>query len=248
MNRALEERVAERTKELIRINKDLENFVYTASHDLKTPIINIEGLMRALQETLVENDVKLEEADAILNMIATSINRFRDTLTDLTEVAKLQYQEEDNQAIVSFEEILGDVTSNIKCMIHDAEAEIIQDFSLAPGVAYSRKNLRSIIYNLVSNAIKYKSPDRKPVINICSYPVDDYVVLSVQDNGLGLREQDHDKVFSMFTRLHDHTEGTGVGMSIVKRIVENSDGKIELSSELGKGSTFKIYIKYSNQF
>ncbi|TXK48762.1 response regulator [Pontibacter qinzhouensis] len=243
LNRELEQRVQDRTKELIKINKDLENFVYTASHDLKAPITNIEGLIKALQETLNDNCVELAETNSILQMIDNSIDRFKNTLTDLTEVAKLQYQEEISHDCINFEEILDDVKSHIKRMIQESEAEIYEDFSFAPGVVFSRKNLRSIVYNLVSNAIKYRDPVRKPVIKVSTYPEDAYIVLAVQDNGLGLKEQDHQKVFSMFTRLHDHTEGTGVGMTIVKRIVENSDGKIELESELGKGTVFKVYFK-----
>ncbi len=242
-NRELEERVRDRTKELTKINKDLENFVYTASHDLKAPITNIEGLIKALQETLVENCVQLEETTSILEMIDTSIDRFKNTLADLTEVAKLQYEEETVHDRVGFQEIMDDVKLHIKRMIQESEAEIIEDFTQSPDLVFSRKNLRSIIYNLVSNAIKYRSPLRRPQIRVSTYPEGDYSVLAVQDNGLGLKEQDHQKVFSMFTRLHDHTEGTGVGMTIVKRIVENSDGKIELESELGKGSTFRIYFK-----
>ncbi|MFT2010710.1 hybrid sensor histidine kinase/response regulator [Pontibacter sp. 13R65] len=243
MNRELELRVQDRTKELIKINKDLENFVYTASHDLKAPITNIEGLIKALQETLSDNCVELEESNSILQMIDNSIDRFKNTLTDLTEVAKLQYQEESNHDSVSFQEILDDVKSHIKRMIQESDAEIEEDFLKVPGVVYSRKNLRSIVYNLVSNAIKYRHPLRQPKIKVSTYQEGAYVVLAVQDNGLGIKTQDHHKVFSMFTRLHDHTEGTGVGMTIVKRIVENSDGKIELESELGQGSLFKVYFK-----
>lgn len=242
-NRELEKRVEERTRELTRINKDLENFVYTASHDLKAPIINIEGLIKALKESLVENCVELEEIESLFDMADNAIFRFKNTLLDLTEVARLQHQEDDASDKISFREILEDVKSNIKCMIQETDAEIIEDFIEAPEVVYSRKNLRSIIYNLVSNGIKYKALDRKPVIKVSTFVADGFTVLSVQDNGLGIREQDHQKVFSMFTRLHDHTEGTGVGMTIVKRIVENSDGRIELRSELGQGSVFEVYLK-----
>ncbi|MER2997917.1 sensor histidine kinase [Pontibacter populi] len=243
INQELEERVKERTKELTRVNKDLDNFVYTASHDLKAPINNIEGLMKALHETLQEKNLELSDVTPILNMIDDSVCRFKSTLLDLTEVAKVQYEEATEEDIVHFKEILDDVKLNIKDLIKSYEATIVDDFAQAPEMLFSKKNLRSIIYNLVSNSIKYSSPDRKPEIKIITTPTEGGVLLTVQDNGLGLKKEDQAKVFGMFKRLHSHVDGTGVGLAIVKRIVENCDGHIEFESELGKGSIFRIYLK-----
>ncbi|WP_242927379.1 sensor histidine kinase [Pontibacter vulgaris] len=243
INQELEERVKERTKELTRVNKDLDNFVYTASHDLKAPINNIEGLMVALHETLQEKQLDLKDVEPILGMINGSISRFKNTLLDLTEVAKVQHNEGHEKDTVSFEEILEDVELNIKDLIKRYDATIKADFSQAPEIIFSRKNLRSIIYNLVSNSIKYSAPGRKPEIEITASVEDVYTLLTVRDNGLGLKKEDHEKAFGMFTRLHAHVEGTGVGLAIVKSIVENCDGKIEFESELGKGSVFKVYLK-----
>lgn len=247
INRELEERVRERTIELTRVNKDLDNFVYTASHDLKAPINNVEGLMVALSEVLQSDEPDEEELSAILKMINDAISRFKNTLLDLTEVARLQHQEENSaQDSITFEEIFADVKINIQHLIERHEATIHVDFSLAPDVIFSRKNLRSIVYNLVSNAIKYSSPERKPEIHISTFKIEGYTVFKVQDNGLGVKKGDQAKVFSMFKRLHAHVEGTGVGLAIVKRIVENSDGRIEFESELGEGSTFTVYLKTGN--
>lgn len=244
LNQLLEERVEERTRELIKVNKDLDNFVYTASHDLKAPINNIEGLMTALQETLEEKQLGLDQVMPIMDMVNDAIGRFKSTLLDLTEVAKLQHQ--DTVAApetVNFKELLEDVKAHIKDLIKRYDATVVDDFSDAPEMVFSRKNLRSILYNLVSNAIKYSSLDRRPEIRITTSVAGEYTLLSVRDNGLGLRKQDQDKVFGMFKRLHSHVEGTGVGLAIVKRIVENCDGKIELESELGTGTEFKLYLK-----
>lgn len=243
INQELEERVKERTRELTKVNKDLDNFVYTASHDLKAPINNIEGLMVALDETLQEKGSNREDVAPILQMIRDAIGRFKNTLQDLTEVAKVQYEEVAGQDSVSFQEILDDVRLNIKDLISQYDATITADFSQLPDIVFSRKNLRSIIYNLVSNSIKYSSPDRKPEVSISTATEDGYTLLTVRDNGLGVRQQDRQKVFEMFKRMHAHVDGTGVGLAIVKRIVENCDGKIELESELGQGSVFKVYLK-----
>jgi signal transduction histidine kinase len=95
----------------------------------------------------------------------------------------------------------------------------------------------------LSNAIKYKSFERDPEVLIKTERVEDYLLLIVKDNGLGMDLKKESKIFSMFKRLHDHVEGTGVGLYLVKRIIDNSGGKVEVESEVGIGSTFKIYFK-----
>lgn len=243
LNQELEERVKERTKELVKVNKDLDNFVYTASHDLKAPINNIEGLVKVLYETLQENGADLTNIDPLMGMINGAIDRFKSTLLDLTEIAKINYDDASAHERVHFKDILEDVTLHIKDLIRKYDAEITDDFSAAPDILCSRKNLRSIIYNLVSNSLKYSSPERRAKINIRTEREGEFTILTVQDNGLGMRQEDQGKVFEMFRRMHGHVEGTGVGLAIVKRIVENTDGHIELESELDKGTTFKVYLK-----
>ncbi|WP_299757982.1 hybrid sensor histidine kinase/response regulator [uncultured Pontibacter sp.] len=244
LNQELEERVQERTKELTKVNKDLDNFVYTASHDLKAPINNIEGLMTVLDETIQEKGLEQQEVMPIMAMINNAVSRFKNTLMDLTEVAKLKYEEGAVETErVDFEEVLEDVKANIKDLIEKYDAKLKADFSGAPGIVFSKKNLRSILYNLVSNSVKYSSPDRKPEVTITTSVAGNYTVLTVSDNGLGLKKEDHQKVFGMFKRMHAHVEGTGVGLAIVKRIIENCDGKIEFDSELDKGTVFKVFLQ-----
>lgn len=247
-NRELEERVKERTKELTKINVELDNFIYTASHDLKTPIHNIEGLMKLLYDRMADNPPRPDKVTPLMDMINDSVNRFKNTLRDLTEVAKARNEEMDDKSKVSFGEMLEEVKSTLAGLIQEYDAEIIVDFSRAPEIYFSRKNLRSIIYNLLSNALKYSSPERRPLIKISSRPHNGYVVLSVQDNGLGIKKEAQDKVFGMFKRLHSHVEGSGVGMAIVKRIVENHGGKIEMESEPGAGTVFNIFFPGLNTF
>ena len=243
LNRDLEERVKERTKELTRINNDLDNFIYTASHDLKAPINNIEGLMKLISDRFSTDPGNPEAISSLMDMVQESVNRFKNTLKDLTEVAKIQHEDVTDESKVSFAEMLDEVKLTIRDLIQKYDARIVEDFSQAPEINFSRKNLRSILYNLVSNAIKYSSPERQPEVKVSATPVDSYILLTVQDNGLGIRKDVQKKVFGMFKRLHSHVEGTGVGMAIVKRIVENSGGKIELQSEEGVGTEFKIYLK-----
>jgi PAS domain S-box-containing protein len=233
-----------KNSQLTRTNNDLDNFIYTASHDLKAPIINIEGLVNALNSSFTQNCNKNDEVDMVIGMIQQSVDRFKETIKDLTEVAKVQNSGEEDLSEMSFHDMLEEVKLNIKILIDESNAVIQSEFTRAPVIYFSKKNLRSIIYNLVSNAIKYKSSERPIVVKIAtSKPDPEHVLLTVQDNGLGIKDSDKWKVFTMFKRLHQHVEGTGIGLSIVKKIIDNNGGTIDIESEIGKGTTFKVYIK-----
>lgn len=256
LNNELERRVEERTNELLaseeeliaknnelqKINIDLDNFIYTASHDLKAPISNIEGLALMLNKKL---DRRLEEEERqIMEMIGQSISKFKTTIMDLTEITKVQKNLENDLENVSFKEVFEDVKVDIREIILQSNALIIEDFKVG-NFTYARNNLRSILYNLLSNAIKYRSLQRQLKLNVKTYIEGDYLVLSVEDNGMGISKENLPKLFTMFKRLHTHVEGTGIGLYIIKRIIENKGGKIEVESELDKGSTFKVYFLLS---
>lgn len=132
---------------------------------------------------------------------------------------------------------------DIDNLLVEANATLVEDYSKAQEVTFSRKNLRSVLYNLLSNAVKYRAPERRALIRVETYQEEDYIVLSIKDNGLGIKQDDKAKVFIIFKRLHTHVEGTGIGMSIVKRIMDSAGGKIEIESKLNEGTTFKIYFR-----
>lgn len=235
------EELMHKNQELLRINTDLDNFVYTASHDLKAPVINLEGLVEALKEDLGDN-----AHQAILDRITNSINRLKNVITDLTDVARLQ-DAGATKEVVKLQELFEEVKEDLQLSLDKKGARIttnLEEFSLS---RYPRKNLRSIVYNLLSNAIKYSSPDRVPEISITiEQPNPEQLVLSVADNGLGMSEPQRQKVFQMYRRMHTHVDGSGLGLYIVKRILENNGDRIEVESEEGKGSTFRIYFKVNS--
>ncbi|MFN3404171.1 MAG: PAS domain S-box protein [Cytophagaceae bacterium] len=254
VNFELEKRVKERTEELSRanfelnakneelqkINTDLDNFVYTASHDLKAPISNLEALLMTLKEELKDRS---DEISLFLDMINTCIFRLKETIQDLTDITKIQKESLEDVEMVNLEELCNDTLLSIKEIVDKNSACIEIEFSCTE-LSFSRKNMRSILYNLISNAIKYRSPERTPVVRIRSEIYnEDQIKISVRDNGLGIDPGNKDKIFSMFKRLHDHVDGSGVGLYIVKRIVENAQGRIEVESEPGVGSVFNIYLK-----
>lgn len=226
-------------RDLRKANQELDNFIYTASHDLKAPILNIEGLVRALEKELKTPDSKIE---TILNLIKRSIEKFKETIVDLTEISKIQSELGEDIKTVSVKELIDEVSFLILESIESTGTKIETDLK-CPAIHFSRKNLKSIFYNLITNSIKYRSSDRVPLIQITSELEYPYVLISVKDNGLGFDHHKKERIFEMFKRLHNHVEGTGIGLYIVKKIVENTGGKIEVESKIDEGTTFKIYLK-----
>lgn len=229
--------------ELKKINFDLDNFIYTASHDLKAPILNVEGLMNALTKLFCKETSEKKQVRKIVEMIFTSIDKFKTTIGDLSEISKVDKTFQEDQQDLVIAEIVDDIKVSISEYIKDNKATISTNCLSPRTVYFSKKNLNSIIYNLISNAIKYQSPERAPEINIHCEEDEDYLILIIKDNGLGIPKHKKELIFDMFKRLHDHVEGSGIGLFIVKRIIENAEGKVEVVSELGKGSEFRVFFK-----
>ncbi len=229
-----------KNEQLSKINNDLDSFVYTASHDLRNPVVNLEGLLMALRKRL--SDVEKTDVNQLLVMMETSVSKLNQTIRDLTEITKAQKGLEETEEEISIKNKLDDIKLELQDKIRQSNPIIREDLQVT-SLTYARRNLRSILYNLLTNALKYKSEERRPEITIRTYREGEWVVLSVQDNGLGLNEQQRQKLFTMFKRLHTHVEGTGIGLYIIKRIVENNGGRIEVESQPNVGSTFKVYLK-----
>ncbi len=178
-------------------------------------------------------------------LINESVNRFKRTINHLTEVSKLQKEANQQAVSISVAQVIGEVALDLEPIIEASSARIEVEVNECPQVEFSQKNFRSIIYNLLSNAIKYRAAERTPVVKVTCQAQADYYVLSVEDNGLGidLSEDKRVKLFAMFKRLHAHVEGSGIGLYMVKRIVDNAGGRIEVESKVGVGSTFRVYFK-----
>jgi PAS domain S-box-containing protein len=226
--------------DLIKTNTDLDNFIYAASHNVKGPASSLEGLINLLDLGIY----KAEELPNIISMMKSLMVKFNQTIIDLTELSKVQRLIE-NKDVVSnnIEEVLIEVIEELNEIIASNKATIIKDFHEAPIVQFSKLNFKRIIYNLISNALKFHAPNRDPQITVRSSYTDEYILLSIEDNGLGIAPYNKDKIFQMFKRAHDNFEGRGIGLYIVKRIIENAGGKIDLESTEGKGSIFYIYFK-----
>ncbi|MFL5730340.1 MAG: PAS domain S-box protein [Cytophagaceae bacterium] len=245
LNRELETRVNERTEELSntvsklkRINADLDTFVYTASHDLKAPISNLEGLLTIV---LAEGENQSPEIVQYLGFMKQSIEKLKVVISELTNISRVQKDMEEDVETVNFNELIEEFCITHQDIIKNNKVKFAKSLSEI-SIKFSKKNLRSILDNLLTNAIKYRS-ERKPEIQIKTSRQGEFVKLTVKDNGLGISAENQPKVFTMFKRFHTHVEGSGVGLYIVKRIIENAGGHIDVKSKQGEGSTFEVFFK-----
>jgi two-component system phosphate regulon sensor histidine kinase PhoR len=223
-----------------KLNRDYENIIYAISHDMKGPITNIEALINILRE-----NPEPQEAEQVMEMLGKSLESLRTTVNDLTHLEESDTDFAKAEERVNFGNLIEDAVLALKNRIHATQANITSELIEAE-VTFSRKNVRSIVYNLISNAIKFKAPDRAPDIFIKTEKQDGYILLSVTDNGLGIEKDRHDAIFARYTRLRADVEGSGVGLYIVKRMVEDMSGKIEVESTVDAGTTFNIYFKDSS--
>ncbi len=236
----LYEEANKRNSILNRVNTVLDNFVYTASHDLKSPVYNLEGLVDILKEirTNGEND----EGAQVVEMIARATGRLKKTIDDLIKITKIQ-QESDLQENekISIIEVYNHVKSDLDTQIKDCKAEITEHFEVTE-LFYPGSHLRSILYNLISNALKYRRPDVPVKINVSTSAGDGTTELKITDNGIGMSAVQQRQLFKPFHRLHPRIEGSGIGLYSIKRLIEINGGKIEVSSTPEEGSEFTVYF------
>jgi signal transduction histidine kinase len=189
------------------------------------------------------NDCYLkEDAKALIDYMEVAILKFKGTIKNIAEIPKSHLKSKSEKVEPKFEEILDHVKFSIHNLIEDTDAEIIAEFQ-EQSISITATGLQSVLYNLLNNSLKYRHPDRQPLIKVKSSFQDEYVILEVQDNGIGFDPENCNDVFELFKRCHDHVEGSGLGLYIVKRIAENSGGKVEVVTTPGKGSIFKVYFR-----
>lgn len=228
--------------ELKRKNKDLEMFAYTSSHDLQEPLRMVTSFLTKLENRY--GDKLDERAHQYIFYAVDGAKRMRQVIMDLLEFSradKLDGEKEEVELNVLIDEISLLHRRDIK-----KKSVIIQKVNL-PTIRHHRTALYQVFQNLISNAIKYSSPNRPPEIIVSAEESAEYWTFSVQDNGIGIDEEYYDKIFLIFQRLHNREEysGTGMGLAIVKKIVENLGGTIWVEPNNGKGTSF--YFTLINQ-
>jgi signal transduction histidine kinase len=240
---ALNAELTASNRQLTRTNAELDSFVYTASHDLKAPIANVEGLLTVLRQELPNPLVATPLVTRLLGLMEASINRFQQTITQLTDVARLSQDNDDVPTEpVDLAALIEDVRLDLADDLAEAGAQLAVEVEACPQVQFAPPHLRSIVFNLLSNALRYRAPDRVPEVRLHATCADREFMLTVQDNGLGLSTEQQSKLFRLFKRLHTHVKGSGVGLYAVKKVVENAGGTISVQSQVGVGSTFTVVL------
>ena len=219
-------------------NKDLDNFIYTASHELKAPISNIEASIHLLNVNPPED----EETKEMYDLILVSAEKFKQTANNLAEISKVQQLREKDTMVNDVQKIVDIIIDRFSEKIKQADPLIETDFTNAPNIKFSRQNLLRIIENVFINAIEFRSPDRKLKIFIDTEETNNYVILNIRDNGIGIKKDYQDKIFSIFRKAKGSNDGKGIGLYLTKRILENDNGRIEVKSEEGKGATFRMFF------
>ena len=228
--------------QLTRANADLDTFIYTASHDLRSPVANIEGLIAALRQELLDEPIIKRDVEHILSLMETSTVRFQTTIGDLTDIMHLQQDNGKGRQPIDLAALVEAVRLDLAPLLAATQAELLVDVQACPTLRGSPKDLRSIVFNLLSNALKYHDPRRRPQVRLLATRDAQFAELRVQDNGLGLSPEQQAKLFNLFTRLHSHVEGSGVGLYAIRRLVENRGGRIGVESAAGVGSTFWVRL------
>ncbi len=222
-----------------RINADHETFIYSVSHDLNGPIKNLISLVDLFKSS-ISDEIK-EDTMNYLKHIQDSAHSLRDIIKELTDITKIGTEVSDHADTVNIEQILEDVKLTLKNQIYESHAKITTNI-LVPEIQFSKKNLRSILYNLIFNAINFSKTDITAEIHIKTEEAEELTLLSVKDNGIGIEPEKLKDIFSKFTRLNQRIEGSGLGLFIINKMITNQGGRIEVESEVDSFTNFNIYL------
>lgn len=233
-------KLEEQNNVLHNLNDSLDSLIYTTSHDLKTPVVNLVGLLRMLRVFRDRPD-GAEEEERIIGKLEVSATRLLTTIDDLLLVSKLEREEQEAPEILSIHEMTNGVLSQLKPLLEEKGARVVLGTEEARRLLMPRTSLEALLQNLVSNAIHFSHPDRQPEIEVVAKNHNGMLAIEISDNGIGIDlDAQKDKLFGMFSRLHNQSKGSGIGLYIVKKIMDKMGGEVKVSSQVGIGSTFTL--------
>ena len=226
-------------KELERLISDQETMLDTLSHDFKTPLTSV---ILALEIYCQKHLELSSEGAPLVKTAQKGIHKMQSIIKELIDSRRQQHTYQSEDELLNFENIIEDVRLTLSDLILSTTTVITTDIQVSE-IFFSRRKLRSILYNLINNAIKFRGSE-KPVIRISAYPENEFTVISVKDNGMGIEPEMHESIFLKYYRIPDEKtiEGSGIGLYLVKEIIRNAGGTISVESEKNKGSTFKIRL------
>ena len=220
-------------------NKRLKNFAHIVSHNLRNHAGNISMLL-----SLYDMEESKEEKAELLSHLSAASKRLNESIADLNEIIDQQYKTSNNYKELNLQETISRIKEILTTEILANNVQFQEDIPENLTFEYNPAYLESILLNLLSNAIKYRHPDRKPQIEVEAREENDKVFLQISDNGLGIDLEKHkDKLFGMYNTFHGNENAKGIGLYITKNQIESMGGSIEVESEPGKGTTFKILLK-----
>jgi PAS domain S-box-containing protein len=227
-------------KDLKSHNEELQRFAYIVSHNLRAPIVNISALLNLYDE----EDPADPENQEIIEHLKISTELLSSTLMDLIEVVSIKKQKVPKVEHLTFHQVLHNVERSLYQQILESEVKITFDFSKANEINYVYSHLENFFLNFLTNAIKYKHPDRTPALHISTGQVGEYHVIKFKDNGIGLDlERYGDRLFGLYQRFHSHVDGKGLGLYLVREQIRAFDGDLTVESKVGKGTSFNVYLK-----
>src|SRR5690554_5571789 len=243
--------------ELSSMNENLENFAYVASHDLNEPLRKIRTFGEMIELELNSDQINQKTVVSHIHRMQSAAERMQELIEDLLSYSRISRQFDISEKI-DLQDVVETVLGDLEIAIKESNANI-QIESLPNSILADAIQMRQLFQNLISNAIKFKKPEVDPVITIKSelvkaetLPFDELAIdhsqmywkITVADNGIGFDEKYTDKIFAVFQRLHGRStyEGTGIGLSICKKICENHKGGITAESSEGNGATFIVFL------
>ncbi len=227
-------------RELTQNNKDLKQFSYITSHNLRAPLSNLIGLLNLIEDIPVDNP----ELEEILTGFSKSTHLLNETINDLVKVIIIKDNPSMQKEEVSLKEVFENVFNQLSFQIELHKPIIKLKFDRVPLLNTNKAYIESILLNLLTNSIKYKSENRKLKISITAEQIDHKAILTFKDNGIGIDlERNRDKVFGLYQRFHNYPDSKGLGLYLVKSQVETMGGTISIESEVNKGTTFTITFK-----
>lgn len=225
--------------ELIKHNNELSQFSYTVSHNMRGPVASLLGLIQMLDNS----DFKVQQDD-IKRHLKSSVLKLDTIIRDLGKIIDIRHDIFRIRQKIDLNSELNAIRLMLKKDLDAVDTRFAIDFTAAPEFYSVRPMVVSILYNLISNALKYRALERSPVIEITSSRNDRYFILTVRDNGLGIDLKRYgDSLFKMYKRFHHHTEGKGLGLYLIKMQAEALNGRIEVQSQINSYSEFKVFIK-----
>jgi signal transduction histidine kinase len=216
-------------------NSELEQFSYTVSHNLRGPVASLLGLISIYRLSLTS-----DERDNILKLLEQSALSLETIIRDLNKIIDIRHDKFTTFEEVSFDTELTLIKQSLESFLQENEVTIKSDFECKK-ITSTKAYINSILYNLISNGIQYRSPNRKPVITLITRNHSDRIRIEVSDNGLGMDlNRFGNDVFKLYKRFHTHIQGKGLGLYLVKQQVEKLNGDIKVESTPDQGTTFKI--------